>query len=123
MAAEVAHDNCTGVPPARLDPPITAAFSPAPRGHQHAPLHATPNAEQPKAAQPTRAYKPRHPARTLLYRTIAEHFQTWLELASAGQFDGQSDHDTPPAYVENAFRKYLECGIFAHGFARVRCDD
>jgi len=25
--------------------------------------------------------------------------------------------------VEKAFRKYLECGIFAHGFARVRCDD
>ena len=27
------------------------------------------------------------------------------------------------AYVEKAFRKYLECGVFAHGFARVRCDD
>ena len=30
--------------------------------------------------------------------------------ASAGQFDGQGDHHTPPAYVEKAFRKYLECG-------------
>ena len=59
----------------------------------------------------------------MLYRTVAEHFETWLELASAGQFDGQGDHHTPPAYVEKAFRKYLECGIFAHGFARVRCDD
>ena len=54
---------------------------------------------------------------------MAEHFETWFELASAGQFDGQGDHHTPPVYVEKAFRKYLECGIFAHGFARVRCDD
>ena len=25
--------------------------------------------------------------------------------------------------VEQVFHKYLECGIFAHGFARVRCGD
>jgi hypothetical protein len=44
-------------------------------------------------------------------------------LASAGQFDGQGDHDTPKRYVRQAFRKYLECGIFAHGFACACCDD
>jgi hypothetical protein len=59
----------------------------------------------------------------LLYQTIAEHFETWHELASAGQFDGQGDHHTPRPYVRQAFRKYLECGIFAHGFARAWCDD
>ncbi len=89
------------------------------RGHHHAPLHAKPA----KPAQPTKVYNPRHPERTLLYRTVAEHFETWFELASAGQFDGQGDHHTPAPYVEKAFRKYLECGIFAHGFARARCDD
>jgi hypothetical protein len=68
-------------------------------------------------------YNPRHPERTLLYQTIAEHFETWFELASAGQFDGQGDHHTPKPYVRQAFRKYLECGIFAHGFARAWCDD
>jgi hypothetical protein len=26
-----------------------------------------------------------------------------------------------PAYVEREFRRYLECGIFAHGFARAKC--
>jgi hypothetical protein len=26
-----------------------------------------------------------------------------------------------PAYVEREFRRYLECGILAHGFARARC--
>jgi hypothetical protein len=65
----------------------------------------------------------RHPERTLLYQTIAEHFETWFELASAGQFDGQGDQHTPKPHVRQAFRKYLECGIFAHGFARAWCDD
>jgi hypothetical protein len=60
---------------------------------------------------------PRHPERTLLYQTVAAHFETWLELTSAGQFDGQGDHHTPKPYVRQTFRKYLECGIFAHGFA------
>lgn len=91
----------------------------------------------PTAARPTQAhshaggqagakpklYNPRHPERTLLYQTIAEHFETWFELASAGQFDGQGDHHTPKPFVRQAFRKYLECGIFAHGFARAWCDD
>ena len=45
----------------------------------------------------------------LLYQTIAEHFETWFDLASAGQ----GDHKTPKPYVRRAFRKYLECGIFA----------
>ncbi|MBC8423237.1 transposase zinc-binding domain-containing protein, partial [bacterium] len=35
----------------------------------------------------------------------------------------QDDPDIPPvpAHVERTFRKYLECGILAHGFARARC--
>ena len=68
-------------------------FRQHPRGHQHAPLHAKP-AQPAAATKPTKAYNPRHPERTLLYRTVAEHFETWLELASAGQFDGQGDHHT-----------------------------
>jgi hypothetical protein len=71
------------------------------------------------ASTKPRLYNPRHPERTLFYRTVAENFETWLELSSSGQFDGQGDHHTPRAYVRQAFRKYLECGIFAHGFARL----
>ncbi|MGV2480205.1 UNVERIFIED_CONTAM: transposase zinc-binding domain-containing protein, partial [Salmonella enterica subsp. enterica serovar Weltevreden] len=56
-------------------------------------------------------------------QTVAEHYETWLELASAGQFDGQGDRHTPKPFVRKAFAKYLECGIFAHGFARARCGD
>ena len=68
-------------------------------------------------------YNPRHPERTLLYQTVAEHYETWLELASAGQFDGQGYHHSPKPFVRKAFKKYLERGIFAHGFARARCED
>ena len=86
------------------------------------PTHAHSHAGGQAGAKP-KLYNPRHPERTLLYKTIAEHFETWFELASAGQFDGQGDHHTPKPYVRQAFRKYLECGIFAHGFARAWCDD
>lgn len=34
-------------------------------------------------------------------------------VANTDQFECQGDHHTPPAYVEQAFRKYLACGIFA----------
>jgi len=76
----------------------------------------------PVTAKP-KLYNPRHPERTLLYQTVAQHYETWLELASTGQFDGQGDCPTPKLYVRQAFGKCLECGIFAHGFARARCDD
>jgi hypothetical protein len=54
---------------------------------------------------------------------VAEHYETWLNLASAGQFADQGDHHSPKPYVRKAFAKYLECGIFAHGSARARCGD
>ena len=47
-----------------------------------------------QAGAKPKLYNPRHPEQTLLYQTIAEHFETWLELAIAGQFDGQGDHHT-----------------------------
>ncbi len=86
--------------------------------------HATVRPVQGQAApkQAPALYQARHPEQSLFYRTIAGHVETWLALASSGQFDGQGDQHTPAPYVESAFRKYLECGIFAYGFARARCD-
>jgi hypothetical protein len=43
----------------------------------------------------SKLYIPRHPERTLFYQTVAEHYETWLELASADQFSGQGDHHSP----------------------------
>jgi len=96
--------------------------SPMPTAARPAQTHAHPHTGGPALAKP-KLYNPRHPEQTLLYCTVAEHFETWHALASAGQFDGQGDHHTPKAFVRQAFCKYLECGIFAHGFARARCDD
>jgi hypothetical protein len=76
----------------------------------------------PAASAPKR-YNPRHPERTLLYQTVAEHYETWLDPTSAGQFEGHSDYRIPKPYVRRAFAKYLQCGVFAHGFARARCGD
>ena len=62
-------------------------------------------------------YRRRRPERTPLYRTVQGHLQTYLALAQDAQGGGA------PAYVEGEFRRYLECGILAHGFARARCGE
>ena len=64
----------------------------------------------------TAVYRRRRPERTVLYRTVQTHLATWLEL-SCDSRQGASG----PAHVEREFRRYLECGILAHGFARARC--
>ena len=43
---------------------------------------------------------------------------TWRSPAT-----GTPMADGVPQYVEGEFRRYLECGILAHGFARARCED
>jgi len=35
----------------------------------------------------------------------------------------RSTGEAPPAYVERTFRRCLECGILAHGFARAYCHE
>ena len=67
------------------------------------------------ATSRTTTYRRRQPERTVLYRTVQSHLATWLELAQ--DESGRS----APAHVEREFRRYLECGILAHGFARARC--
>ncbi len=58
-------------------------------------------------------YRPRDPAKTALYRVVQAHFETYLSLSGGGW-----DDNSVPAYLEREFRRYLECGILAHGFAR-----
>jgi len=70
-----------------------------------------------RTAPSAQCYQRRRPEQTLWYRTVQSHFETWLEL-STGEFN-----ESPPAHVESAFRRYLECGILAHGFARAHCDE
>ena len=63
-----------------------------------------------------RAYEPRRPEQTLLYDLVLEHLETFL------QYTRESYAKPLPAYVEQEFREYLDCGIFSKGFTRCHCD-
>ena len=62
-------------------------------------------------------YHRRQPERTVLYRVVQAHLATWLALHDGG-CGGHA-----PVLTEHEFRRYLECGTLAHGFARARCPD
>ncbi|WP_233262300.1 transposase zinc-binding domain-containing protein [Vitiosangium sp. GDMCC 1.1324] len=61
------------------------------------------------------AYRRRRPEGTVLYEAVRDNLATLLEEASEV---GRG----LPRYVERDFARYLECGVLAHGFARVRCE-
>jgi Transposase zinc-binding domain len=62
-------------------------------------------------------YRPRRPQATAFYRVIADHFETVLQDARA-----RSPHGFGlPRYVEDSFRRVLDCGVMERGFARVVC--
>jgi hypothetical protein len=62
-------------------------------------------------------YEPRDPSRTVLYKVIAAHLETFL-----ASLDADPDAKGLPAYMEREFHDYLQCGILAHGFLRLGCD-
>jgi len=60
------------------------------------------------------AYQPRSPETTLLYLVVAEQLETFLAR--------QQERDRPvPLFVEREFRSFLDCGVLARGFLRLRC--
>jgi len=62
------------------------------------------------------AYRPRRPTETVLYSLVREHLETFLAHA-------RESYGSPlPRYVEDEFRDYLRCGVFAHGFVRAHCE-
>jgi hypothetical protein len=73
--------------------------------------------QAPSANSGPAVYRPRRPAATLLHRTVRDHLGTCL--ATAGHDEDLAS--SVPCHVQNAFHKYLRCGILAHGFARVYC--
>jgi hypothetical protein len=66
-----------------------------------------------------REFSRHEPEKTVLYQVVSEHLHTFLESAEARAGEGRG----LPRYVRNAFRNYLECGILAYGFTRLRCPD
>jgi hypothetical protein len=59
----------------------------------------------------------RRPTETALYGIVRDHLESFLAHAR------ETYDRSLPHYVEQAFRSYLECGVFAHGFMRLHCDD
>ena len=62
-------------------------------------------------------YERRRPEQTLLHRLVREHLETFLAEVEARTGTGL------PAFVRDEFEAFLQCGILAHGFLRVRCAD
>jgi hypothetical protein len=62
-------------------------------------------------------YRRRCPADTPLYRVVQNHLETFLSRGRDEWWEARV-----PPHAERELRRFLECGILAHGFARARCD-
>ena len=62
-----------------------------------------------------RTYARHRPETSALYVVVREHLETFLATVRAAR--GKDI----PHYVEQELRRYLRCGILAHGFCRVAC--
>jgi hypothetical protein len=70
------------------------------------------------ASAPLGRYRRREPERTLLHAAVRDGLEPFLAAARQhGSGKGL------PIHVERALRGYLDCGVLAKGFARVRCPD
>jgi hypothetical protein len=59
-------------------------------------------------------YRRRRPEESVVYRVLQEHLNSFIEsLGERGL----------PKFVTDALYGYLDCGILARGFARVRCHE
>ncbi len=61
-------------------------------------------------------YQRREPECELLFQVVADNLETFLDRT-------RTDEQELPAHVEHELRRYTECGVLAHGFVRLRCDD
>ena len=61
------------------------------------------------------SYERRRPEETTLYQVVQQQLETFLAQVEAKTGTGL------PEFVKDEFASFLECGILAHGFLRVRC--
>ena len=62
----------------------------------------------------TDSYRPRNPQESVLYHTVARNLETFLARQ-------QERGRNVPQFVERELRAFLECGVLACGFLRLRC--
>jgi len=61
-------------------------------------------------------YQRHEPEGSLLHEVVRDNLEPFLARA-------QSRHQPTPRFVEQELRAYLRCGVLAHGFLRLHCDD
>jgi hypothetical protein len=61
-------------------------------------------------------YVLRSPTTSVLYGVVRTHLADFVSAVEA-----RMDRSGLPSFVMAEFRKFLRCGVLAHGFARVRC--
>ena len=66
------------------------------------------------------AYRQRHPERTAFYRCLEDY---WQEFRDSYAYLYEKDYGPLRPVVERNVQRFLDCGIFHQGFARVRCGD
>lgn len=66
-------------------------------------------------AQPPK-YVRHRPEETLLYKTIQQNLNSFLAHCEALE-------KPVPGFIKDEFASYLRCGILAHGFARIYCQE
>ena len=63
-------------------------------------------------------YERRRPENSVFYQVVQQHIQTLFAQAEA-----DSEHGFGyPRHVEREFERFLSCGVLAHGFAKIQCD-
>ena len=60
-------------------------------------------------------YERHRPEQTTLYRLVQHHAATFFERTESAAGAGL------PQFVRDEFDAFLDCGILAHGFLRLRC--
>jgi len=63
------------------------------------------------------SYERRRPEDTILYQVIQDYVDTFFAQVEQETGTGL------PQFVKDEFEAFLECGILAHGFLRLRCGD
>ena len=62
-------------------------------------------------------YSPRDAPGAVLHAVVRDHLEEFLAAARR-----HGDGHGVPGFVETELRRFLTCGVLAHGFTRVRCD-
>ena len=89
------------------------------RGHNLGSLACKPSAGSPsgRPLAPRWHYERHRREETTLYRLVQQHAATFFAETEAAAGAGL------PQFVKDEFDAFLECGILAHGFLRLRCGD